>query len=123
MSEFNPEIQFELTMGESVPVPVDDTLSVAGEAADAAAVGEALSSLAETVAGNLSEAISGVDADIAALFPVGAIYMTTASTAPAFYGTWTEITIPVTYGDLNTGARSYEEETGTGTIHFWLRTA
>lgn len=123
MSENNPEISFQLNMGTSVPVPVDDTLSIAGQAADAAAVGEALAEAAQTTADNLAEAIGGVEDDIKALFPVGAIYMTTSSTAPSFFGTWAEITIPVTYGDLNTGARSYSQATGTGTIHFWLRTA
>ena len=123
MSENNPEVSFLVNLGQSVPVPVDDTLSIEGQAADAAAVGEALTELSETVASNLSDAVDGLEDDIKALFPVGAIYMTTSSTAPAFFGTWAEITIPVTYGDLNTGARSYSQATGTGTIHFWLRTA
>ena len=126
MSENNPEISFELNIGESVPVPVDDTLSIEGEAADAAAVGEALASLAETTAGNLSDAVTTINAAIAALFPVGAIYTSTSSTAPAFYGTWVEILIPTTWGDLNTGARDYAnkgDDDTAGTLHFWRRTA
>ena len=121
-----PEIIFEVNPSESVPVPVDDTLSVEGEAADAAAVGAALASAAETTAENLASAVSTLNAAIAALFPVGAIYATTSSSAPAFYGTWVEVMIPTTWGDLNTGARNYSN-VGTGdtpgTIHFWRRTA
>lgn len=124
MSEI-PEIQFDINPAESVPVPVDDTLSVPGQAADAAAVGEALTSLSETVAGNLSNAVNTLNAAIAALFPVGAIYVSTSASAPQFYGSWVEVMIPVTWDDLNTGARDYSdaEETDTpGTLHFWRRT-
>ena len=119
-----PDITFSLNAAESVPVPVDDTLSVEGEAADAAAVGEALAEVAQTAASNLSTAIDGVEDQIAALFPVGAVYISTSTTAPAFGGTWAEILIPTTWGDLATGARSYDDSgTGTpGTLHFWLRT-
>lgn len=126
MSENNPEISFELNIGESVPVPVDDTLSIEGEAADAAAVGEALASLAETTAGNLSDAVTTINAAIAALFPVGSIYANTTGTAPAFFGTWVEILIPTTWNDLNTGARDYANKGAddtAGTLHFWRRTA
>ena len=125
MSEI-PEIQFDINPADSVPVPVDDTLSVSGQAADAAAVGEALTSLSETVAGNLSSAVNTLNAAIAALFPVGAIYVSTSATAPQFYGSWTEIMIPVTWDDLTNGSRDYaakDESDTPGTIHFWRRTA
>lgn len=54
-------------------------------------------------------------------YPVGSIYMSTSSTAPAFGGTWQEIKIPMTWGDLEDGNRSYAVGEGTGTIHFWKR--
>ena len=121
-----PDITFSINAAESVPVPVDDTLSISGQAADAAAVGEALASAAQTTASNLSTAVNALNAAIAALFPVGAIYVSTSDTSPAFFGTWVEIMIPVTWDDLNTGARDYQtkgENDTPGTVHFWKRTA
>lgn len=107
-----PEISLQLEVMDTVEAPVDTTLSIAGQAADAKATGDAIDAL-ET---SLTQAI-------AALFPVGAIYVSTSSTAPAFFGTWVEIVIPVTHGDLKDGMRSYSSGTGTGTLHFWRRTA
>lgn len=124
MSEI-PEIQFDVNIDESVPTPVDDTLSIAGEAADAAAVGTALTNVADTAQGNLTSAVNTINAAIAALFPVGAIYVSTSSTAPVFYGTWVEIMIPATWDDLTNGSRDYAakgEDDTPGTIHFWRRT-
>lgn len=124
MSESNPVITFELNLGQNVPVPVDDTLTIPGQAADAAAVGEALAGVAQTAETNLEAAVSAVNAVIDSLFPVGAIYVSTSSTAPEFYGTWVEVLIPTTWEDLNAGTRSYGaigEET-PGTLHFWRRT-
>lgn len=114
MSEISniPEITLTLEPSETVSAPVDDTLSVAGEAADAKATGDAISALQTTLT-----------AAIAALFPVGAIYVSISSTAPDFYGTWVEVTMPATYGDLQNGMRSYVDGTGTGNLHFWRRTA
>jgi hypothetical protein len=57
------------------------------------------------------------------MFPVGSIYVSTSSTAPTFGGTWVEVVIPATWGDLEDGNRSYRNGTGTGTLHFWKRTA
>ena len=54
-------------------------------------------------------------------YPVGAIYMSTSSTAPNFGGTWQEIVMPATWGDIEDGNRSYVSGTGTGTVHFWKR--
>ena len=107
-----PEITLQLTVMDTVPAPVDATLSIAGQAADAKATGEAIAAV------NASLATA-----IAALFPIGAIYVSTISTAPVFYGTWVEIKIPATWGDLEDGMRSYVDGTGTGTLHFWRRTA
>lgn len=107
-----PEITLQLTVMSTVPAPVDATLSITGQAADAKATGDAINT-----------AKTQLQAAIAALFPIGSIYVSVNSTAPAFYGTWTEITIPATWGDLEDGMRSYTDGTGTGTIHFWRRTA
>ena len=57
------------------------------------------------------------------MFPVGSVYVSTSSTAPTFGGTWQEIVIPATWGDIEDGNRSYYFGTGTGTLHFWKRTA
>ena len=107
-----PEITLTLQVDNNVPVPVDATLSISGQAADAKATGDAISALNTT----LSAAID-------ALFPVGSVYVSVSSSAPAFYGTWTEITMPATWGDIEDGMRSYVDGTGTGTLHFWRRTA
>lgn len=112
ITEGIPEITLTLEVMETVPAPVDPTLSIQGQAADAKATGDAISNL-QTV----------LTAAIAALFPIGAIYVSLNDTAPAFYGTWVEITIPATWGDLEDGMRSYVDGTGTGSLHFWRRTA
>lgn len=112
LEEGIPEITLTLEVMDTVPAPVDATLSIAGQAADAKATGDAIASLQTTMT-----------AAIAALFPIGSVYCSVNSTAPAFYGTWIEITMPATWGDLEDGMRSYTDGTGTGTLHFWRRTA
>ena len=112
LEEGIPEITLRLTVMETVQAPVDATLSIAGQAADAKATGDAISGVQ-----------TALTAAIAALFPIGAIYVTTSDTAPVFYGTWVEITMPATWGDIEDGMRSYTDGTGTGSIHFWRRTA
>lgn len=107
-----PEISFTLEVMDTVQAPVDSTLTIQGQAADAKATGDAIAAVQ-----------TAMTAAIAALFPVGAIYVSVNSTAPAFYGTWTEIQIPATWGDLEDGNRSYTDGTGTGNLHFWRRTA
>lgn len=107
-----PEITLVLSVMETVQAPVDDTLSVAGEAADAKATGDAIANLNTTLT-----------AAIAALFPIGSIYVSMTSTAPTFYGTWQEIIMPATWGDIEDGMRSCTPGTGTGNMHFWKRTA
>ena len=107
-----PEITLTLSVMETVQAPVDATLSIAGEAADAKATGDAIASLNTTLS-----------AAIAALFPIGSIYVSMNSTAPAFYGTWVEIVMPATWGDIEDGRRTCEPGTGTGNMHFWKRTA
>lgn len=105
-----PEIELELTVMETTQAPVDPTLSIAGQSADAKATGDAIRNLSATLT-----------AAIASLFPVGCIYPTTTDTPPVFYGTWVEIRLPATWGDLEDGMRSYVDGTGTGNIHFWRR--
>lgn len=107
-----PEITLQVSVMNTVPAPVDPTLSIAGQAADAKATGDAIRAVNTALA-----------TAIAALFPIGAIYVSTISTAPVFYGTWVEIKIPATWGDLEDGNRSYVDGQGTGTLHFWRRTA
>lgn len=134
MSEVNntpeiPEVSFTIEVSEVVQAPVDPTLTIEEMAADAKATGEAIAAAKE----ELQEEIDALDEDVAAvagiLFPVGAIYVSTSSTAPTFGGenwNWKEIMIPVKQGDLIDGARSYKEKENTdtpGTIHFWMRIA
>lgn len=56
-------------------------------------------------------------------FPVGAVYTTTDNTEPDFGGTWREVKVVATLSDLKTGDRSYTAGEGTGTLHYWQRTA
>lgn len=57
------------------------------------------------------------------MFPVGSIYISTLSTAPTFGGTWVETKLPLSWDDAENGTRSYTDGAGTGTVHFWRRTA
>lgn len=106
-----PEIRLDLQVAETVQAPVDATLTISGQAADAQATGQAIAA-----------ARTALETAIAALFPVGAIYCSTSDSAPAFYGTWVEIKMPATYGDLKDGNRSFADGAGAGTMHFWRRT-
>lgn len=112
LTEGIPEITLALEVMDTVQAPVDDSLSIAGQAADAKATGDAIAALQTTLT-----------AAIAALFPIGSIYVTMSSEAPAFYGTWVEIVMPATWGDIEDGMRSCVTGTGTGNMHFWKRTA
>ena len=124
-----PEVSFTVEVSNVQQTPVDDTLSISGMAADAKATGDAI----EEAKADLQAEIDALETDITSvigtLFPVGAIYVSTSSTAPTFGGTnwnWQEIMIPVTQGDLMDGARSYAAKTESdtpGTLHFWMRIA
>ena len=107
-----PEITLRVSVMETVQAPVDATLSIQGQAADAKATGDAITAVN-----------TALNAAIAALFPIGSVYVSLTDTAPVFYGTWVEITMPATWGDIEDGMRSYVDGTGTGTLHFWRRTA
>jgi hypothetical protein len=197
MADLN-EAVVNVTVEDStiITVPIDTTLSIAGQAADAAAVGEALRNVrpqvtvdgqtsdaqgvvllyashipvngaqdAETVgdvlervdgitgegipvngetgAQTVAEAIAGlqgangstlpvsgesgaatIKAAIQALYPVGVIVATTSDTAPVFgFGTWAEVRITASWNELKTGGRSWEAGAGSGSVHFWRRTA
>ena len=75
----------------------------------------------------IAEAFASIFAN---LYPVGSLYITAADQLPAWIsssGTWVEVKIPITWGDMKNGTRSFvipeEGETfTTGTLHFWLRT-
>ena len=56
-------------------------------------------------------------------YPVGTVITTTNSSAPAFGGTWTEVKIVRTLSDMKTGNTHHETGTGSGTLHYWQRTA
>lgn len=56
-------------------------------------------------------------------FPVGAIYTSTSSSAPTFGGTWQEVKVTATRAQVKTGDHSVQAGTGTGTLHYWQRTA
>ena len=122
-----PEVTFALQVSETVQAPVDDTLSIAGEAADAKATGDAINAAKEELQAEIDAIETGVDSVAGRLFPVGCIYVSTSATAPTFGGSnwrWQEILIPVTQGDLMDGTRNYaalESGDTAGTIHFWLR--
>lgn len=124
-----PEVSFEVEVSNVVQAPIDDTLSISGEAADAKATGDAIAAAKAELQEEIDALDTGVDSVPGRLYPVGAIYISTSATAPTFGGSdwvWTEIMIPTTWGDLEDGSRSYRgKESGdtTGNIHFWLRTA
>ena len=143
-----PVLEMEVSASQEVQWPVDDTLSIAGEAADAKATGDAIGNIetnisdldneireiqdwtGEDIPLNSSEESIMISELLDNLYPVGAIYSTTAETIPAVVaaiGTWTEVRIPLTWGDIKNGTRSYAEieegdEMENGTVHFWLRT-
>ena len=124
-----PEVTFTLEVEHTVPVPVDPTLTISGEAADAQATGLAIESAKAALQAEIDTTNQNLAAVAGLLFPVGAIYVTTSASAPAFGAAnwnWQEIMIPVSQGDLMDGARSYAakgSEDTPGTIHFWLRIA
>lgn len=117
-----PTLTMEVSPSTEVQWPVDATLSIAEEAADAKATGDAINDLQADIA-DLAEEISHVSS---LSYPVGAIIMTTSTEAPSFDGTWVEIAVTMSLAQMKSGKRGFEElasgQTG-GDIHFWLRTA
>lgn len=124
-----PEVSFTLQVANTVQAPIDDTLSIEGQAADAKATGDAIAQAKADLQEEIDAIETGVESVAGQLFPVGSIHVSTSATAPTFGGNtwaWTEILIPMTWGDLEDGQRSYREKAAgdaVGTMHFWLRTA
>ena len=145
-----PEIELEVEVNGMTQTAVDKTLSVDNMAADAKVVGErfaddeadlsqALQDI-EEIQGWTAEDIKMSDEEgaptiaeqftevLGQVFPVGSLYMTTLTSLPDYIsalGTWVEVAVPLSYGDIRKGTRSYAEtESGftPGTIRFWLRT-
>ena len=145
-----PEITVEMEVFGMTQTPVDKTLTIPDMAADAKAVGDAIADVGSDVADvaadvvaimqwtgediplntdasapTIAEAIAGMFAN---LYPVGSVYVTAAETLPAVIaatGTWVEIAVPLTWGDIRTGSRSYVqpgEGFTPGNLHSWLRT-
>lgn len=73
----------------------------------------------------ITEAINAVYTN---LYPVGSLYVTASPYVPSVLdaiGTWTEILMPMTWGDVEGGQRSYvaKDTSASGNLHFWMRTA
>lgn len=124
-----PEVSFTVEVSNTAQSPVDPTLSIEGMAADAKATGDAIQAAKDELQEQINNIETGVESVAGQLFPVGAVYISTLSTAPTFGGNtwvWQQIKMPATWGDIEDGFRSYadlSEDDIPGNLHFWKRTA
>ena len=77
----------------------------------------------DIVIGGIPDTYYTAEEALEMLFPVGSIYMSTSSTAPSFGGTWQEIRITETWAQVEADTQGYEAGAGTGSVHYWRRTA
>ena len=70
--DLNEDIQDEIDDAEVITVPIDDTLSISGEAADAKAVGDALAQKADRSELPIAIKVNGQEADNQGLILVSA---------------------------------------------------
>ena len=129
-----PQISMTVSPSQNVMTPTDPTLSIAEMAADAKATGEAISDLGADIS-DLNDAVTNIQqtaAMLADIFPVGAMYMTTLETLPSVLtalGTWEEVYLPLKWGDIRNGTRSFvprtelEDDVEPGTVRIWIRTS
>lgn len=146
-----PEIEQEVEVFGMMQTPVDKTLAVSDMAADAKATGEAIAAVAEDIAdlaadvadiqewtaedipmsgsAGAQSVAAAIESMFANLYPVGSLYITAAESLPSSIsdiGTWEEVAVPLTWGDIKKGSRNYEETDEnfeSGNLHMWLRTA
>lgn len=137
----------EIEDATMIPVPVDDTLTLSGYAADAKAVGDRFDSLVTTAAiipltdevdsPSVQDAIMELksrtgddiqlhDGDtvtladaLAGMYAEGGIIATDSATPPEIGIVLEEVTTPATWGDLKNGTRSYDADGMTGQVHLW----
>lgn len=125
-----PVVTFSVEVSRTVQAPVDASLSIAGQAADAKATGDAINAAKDELQAEIDNLGTNIAAVANLLFPVGTVIVTTSATAPEFGSdnwNWQEVKLlPLTQGDLIDGTRNYAAiETGDtpGTLHFWMRIA
>lgn len=111
--------------GENIPVSSDGgAKTIAQVAAELQAkTGASIPMNAEAGAQTIEAAIRAVYTN---LYPVGSLYVTAANAMPAALteiGTWLEVLLPMTWGDMHYGQRSYvaRESAAAGNLHFWVR--
>lgn len=112
--------------GEDIPVNSQTTDKVASVIAGILSwTGSTIPLTADPGAPSIAQAVNAVYESI---YPVGSLYVTAANAIPAALyniGTWIEVLIPLTWGDIEGGQRSYvaRDESSAGNLHFWMRTA
>lgn len=72
---------------------------------------------------DLTVTMPGLSGILDYFYPVGTIYSSMSSTAPAFGGTWREIIYTSTYEQLKTGEHGFRVGASSGPVHHWQRIA